>query len=283
MLRPYVSWHKEQQGFVTLAINSNDTDYLNFAYLQALTIKKTQKINRTAVIIDQQTKNSITDKHKQAFDYIIELKDWSNNHNAFSAEPLIFWHSPFKETIKLEADLILTRSIDHWWRILRLKNLVLANGCKNYLQHDSDNRKYRKIFDENALPDIYNGLMYFRYSAESHRFFTLARQIFENWSAVASVLKFCDNTIPSTDLVYSLCAHVIGKENVTLPRVKHFNFVHLKPAINQYNEMYNIEDVFLTEFDHGMMRINNINQYHPVHLFNKNFDIQQLINIYESS
>ena len=41
-------------------------------------------------------------------------------------------------------------------------------------------RDYRKLFDDNELPDVYNGLMYFRYSQESAEFFWLAEKIFKN-------------------------------------------------------------------------------------------------------
>ena len=40
-----MSQHKEQQGFVTFAINSKDVDYLELAYLQCLNVKATQKNN----------------------------------------------------------------------------------------------------------------------------------------------------------------------------------------------------------------------------------------------
>jgi 3,4-dihydroxy-2-butanone 4-phosphate synthase len=60
-----MSWHKEQQGFLTLAINSQEVDYLKLAYLQALSIKKTQKNNKFAVLVDSNTKKEITSTHEK--------------------------------------------------------------------------------------------------------------------------------------------------------------------------------------------------------------------------
>jgi len=277
-----MSWHKEQQGFVTLAVNSNTVDYLRLAYLQALSIKKTQKINKVAVIVDANTKKDISTQHKEIFDYIIELKE-SSEKNVFALEPQAFWCSPFKETIKLESDIILTRNIDHWWNVLRFKDIVLSLGCRDYKQEISNNRKYRKIFDDNNLPDVFNGLMYFRYSSNALKFFNTARIIFDNWEIIKENFKYCDEEYPTTDLVYSICSHILGRELTTLPAADFINFTHLKPAINNYNESYCINDVFLTEFDQGMFRINNINQYHPLHLYDKNFDIDKMILYYESS
>lgn len=65
-----MSWHKEQQGFLTVATNSEDVDYLNLAYLQALNIKATQKIKSYAVIVDSETNKKINEDIKK---YLIIL------------------------------------------------------------------------------------------------------------------------------------------------------------------------------------------------------------------
>ena len=51
--------HKAQLGFLTVACNTEQTDYLQLAYLQALNIKRTQKNNQFAVIVDQNTLTQI--------------------------------------------------------------------------------------------------------------------------------------------------------------------------------------------------------------------------------
>jgi len=60
--------HKEQLGFLTFAVNSKETDYLRLAYMQALTVKHTQKNNRYAVVVDSATAELKNDKHKKVFD-----------------------------------------------------------------------------------------------------------------------------------------------------------------------------------------------------------------------
>ena len=167
--------HKEQQGYLTIVSNTIDVDYLNLAYLQALNIKDTQQINSYAVIVDKDTAQKIQDKHRQVFDYIIEV---DAKENPFELEPNVFWLTPFKETIKLESDVLFTRSIDHWWYTFRLRDIVLSVGCKDYLENAAQSRKYRKLFDDNNLPDVYNGLMYFRFSQTSANFFRKAKEIF---------------------------------------------------------------------------------------------------------
>lgn len=271
--------HKEQLGFLTVACNSDQVDYLHLAYLQALNIKKTQKNNKFAVVVDKLTNQKISNRHKKVFDYVIEAPE--HTYGTFGTEAFLFDITPFKETVKLESDLLLTRSIDHWIHAFRLRDIVLGIGCKNYLQETSLVRKYRKTFDDNNLPDVYNGLMYFRFTKTAKDFFDLAKLIFENWESIKNNLKNCRENEPSTDLVFALAVRLIGEESCTLPSADFINFTHMKPAINNFDNDLNFQEVFVTEFDQGMIRINNINQYHPLHYYDKTFANQELIDYYE--
>ncbi len=271
--------HKEQLGFLSVACNTEQTDYLQLAYLQALNIKETQKNNKYAIVVDQKTQAQITNNHKKVFDYIITAPN--HNFGPFGTEAFLFELTPFKETIKLESDLLFTRSIDHWIHTFRLRDMVLSVGCKNYQQEQSGARKYRKVFDDNWLPDVYSGLMYFRFTKTAKDFFDIAKQIYSSWDRIIPVLKNCRETIPSTDVVFALAANIIGPDLCTLPSANFVNFVHMKPGINGFNEDLTFDEVFVTEVDSGMIRINNINQYHPLHYYNKKFASVDLIKYYE--
>lgn len=273
-----MSQHKEQLGFLTFAKNSETTDYLQLAYVQALNIKATQKHNRYAVVVDPATNKLITEHHLKVFDYIIVVESTS----AFDAEAQAFWATPFKETIKLEADLLFTRSIDHWWDAFRLRDVCLSTGCRDYKQQLSTSRKYRQFFDTNGLPDVYTGLMYFRFTKTAKDFFTTARQLFDQWEGVHLQLKNCRDSNPSTDVVFALAASITGAELCTMPSMDFINFVHMKPAINGYIEGRQFRDVYVTEFNQGMIRINNVNQYHPIHYHEKNFITKEMIEYYGS-
>lgn len=270
--------HKEQQGFLTFAINSPEVDYLELAYTQALNIKATQKQNSYAVVVDPATAKLVTEEHRRVFDYVIESNPATN---PFSLEPQVFWLTPFKETIKLEADLLFTRSIDHWWTAFRLKDVCLSTGTKNYVGLASASRRYRELFDQNSLPDTYNGLMYFRFSMPAKQFFIVASDLFTFWEEVKKELTHTDGP-PTTDVVYALAAIIAGEEAVTMPSMDFLNFVHMKPAINGYPESDSFRDVFVTEFESGMIRINNINQYHPIHYHEKDFVTEEMREYFRS-
>lgn len=275
--------HQAQQGFLTIAQNS-DTDYLELAYIQAMSIKLVMPDALYAVIVDEHTRTCIVDKHNKVFDYIITLpQDDAKNHQwKLANEWQTFYLTPFKETIKLESDLIFTRNISHWWTTFRLKNIVLSLGCKNYQQNISDCRKYRQLFEDNELPDVYNGLMYFRYSQESADFFNQARAIFNSWEYIRdNILINCREENPSTDVVYALSAKMLGLENCTLPKLDFINFVHMKSAVNGFSQQMPWYYSVLSEIDLPMIRINNINQYYPLHYYDKGWVTEELVKEYE--
>ena len=276
--------HQAQQGFLTIAQNTNAVDYLRLAYVQAMSIKITMPGSLYAVLVDANTMKLVTDQHRQVFDYIIEIPtDWAKDDSwKMRNEWQVFYLTPFKETIKLESDLVFTRSIAHWWHAFRLRNIVLSQGCRDYQQNISSCRSYRKLFDDNELPDVYTGLMYFRYSQEAAEFFWYAEKIFSEWETVSStLLKNYRNEDPSTDVVYALVAKILGEDVCTLPSIDFINFVHMKPDVNGFSKTVAWPDLVVCETDLPMVRINNVNQYHPLHYHDKNWVTDELIKEYE--
>ena len=270
--------NKEPQGYLTIAINSEETDYLRLAYLQALNIKSTQRMNKCSVIVDQETLKLIEDKHRAVFDHIIPTNKVEGN-GAYANEWHVWWLTPYKETIKLESDLLFTRSIDHWWDTFRLRDVFLSHGCKTYQGTAGTSRKYRQVFDSNQLPDTYNGLMYFRYSEKGKQFFDVARQIFENWDAVKAELKNCDDEYPTTDVVYALTAKIIA--DCYIPTMDFVNFVHMKSGMQGWSDDQPWTEYAVHERNDDMIRINNLNQLHPVHYHEKSYATDELIEYYE--
>jgi hypothetical protein len=280
---PRLIAHQEQQGFLTIAQNTADTDYLQLAYLQALSVKITMPGSRYAVLVDAVTLKSVTDQHRRVFDYVIEITNdlAANSEWKLNNEWQVFELTPFKETIKLESDIVFTRSISHWWTAFRLRDIVLSTGCKDYRGKLSTAREYRRVFDDNQLPDIYNGLMYFRYTRTATQFFNIARQIFANWEHVSTnLLKNCRDPQPTTDVVYALTAKILGVEQCTLPGMDYINFTHMKPAINSWsNDSWTKQVVW--ELEAPMLRIANVNQYQPVHYYDKTWASEEVIKEYE--
>jgi hypothetical protein len=273
----------DQQGFLTFAQNS-DVDYLRLAYVQAMSIKLTMPDAKYAVIVDTATQAKITDRHRKIFDYVIPLsQDYAINDKwKLANEWQAFTLTPFKETIKIESDILFTRSIDHWWTAFRLRDVVLSLGCRDYQGNIGTSRRYRQVFDDNNLPDTYNGLMYFRYSQTAHDFFKVAKAVYEHWDFIRdNVLKNCRDDKPTTDLVYALVANNLGVESCTLPGCDFINFTHMKNSINNWPESTPWPELVLSEFDLPMIRVNNVNQYHPLHYQNKEWITDEIVERFE--
>jgi hypothetical protein len=261
---------KAQQGYFTFAQNTDKVNYLDLAYAQALSIKNTQKINQYAVAVDSETKKQITYEHRKVFDYVIDIRD--PDVHAMSNEWQAWHLTPFKETVKLESDILFTTNVDHWWTGMRLQEVCFTTKIRNYEGTISNARAYRKLFDENNLPDIYTGMYYFRFGRTSMELFQLAEAIYANWHLFRDqLLKNCREDLPSTDVVFSIAARLLGEEQCTNPALDYPSFVHMKGAVNGLAPAANWLDVYPHELYNNNLMINFTRQTWPVHYYQKTF------------
>jgi hypothetical protein len=192
-----------------------------------------------------------------------DLGGYANDWQVFEA-------SPYRQTIKLEADMLCASAIDHLWTMFEHRDVVVSQGCRDIYNQPSDNRRYRKIIDANHLPDVYNAITYWRLSKTAQEFFLLVRQIFEHWNDYQSLLKFPDD-VASTDVVYAMAAHIMGTEQVTLPNGAGPQIVHMKPGIIPTHSL-NWTQELVWEFVDAQLRINTVAQWGLVHYNVKSWD-----------
>ena len=187
-----VKEHDEQIGYFTFVQNSQLNDYLKLAYACGLSLKATQSINKFAIAVDKATKEQLTEKHYKVFDYVIDIP-WGDDSKDDSWKLGNEWKAwsitPFKETVKLDCDMVFTRNIDHWWTFMREQEVMIATNVRKLDGTISDSRKYRKLFDINNLPNIYSGFMYFRYGEKSQKLFRTLKWVYKNWDEVSESLK----------------------------------------------------------------------------------------------
>jgi hypothetical protein len=261
---------KAQQGYFTFAQNTDKVDYLDLAYAQAVSIKNTQKINQYAVAVDSETKKKITSEHRKVFDHVIDIRD--PNVHAMSNEWQAWHLTPFKETVKLESDILFTTSVDHWWTGMRLQEVCFTTKIRNYEGTISNARAYRKLFDENNLPDIYTGMYYFRFGRTSMELFQLAEAVYANWPVFRDeLLKNCREELPSTDVVFAIAARLLGEEQCTNPALDYPSFVHMKGAVNGLAPAADWQEVYPHELYNNHLMINFTRQTWPVHYYQKTF------------
>lgn len=183
---------------------------------------------------------------------------WANDWQMFQI-------SPYRETIKLEADMIATSSIDHWWSLFELRDVVISQGARTYFDEPATSRFYRKCFDANNLPDVYNAITYWRLSSTAQEFFNLVKNIFQNWNQFRRLLKFAEETA-STDVVYAMAAQIMGPEQVTLPLGLGPTIVHMKRYVNPLKANDWTKELI---WENDPFRINTVAQWGFVHYHQK--------------
>lgn len=181
----------------------------------------------------------------------------------------VFATSQYRQTIKLEADMICASPIDHWWTLFERRDVVISQGARTFYDEPATSRYYRKIFDNNNLPDVYNAITYWRLSKTAKEFFELVRNIFEHWNAYKTLLKFPDE-LPTTDVVYAVAAQIMGPEQVTLPAGLGPTIVHMKRHINPIQgDDWTKELIWETD----PLRINTVAQHGLVHYHVKDWQV----------
>jgi hypothetical protein len=96
------------------------------------------------------------------------------------------------------------------------------------------------------------------------------RDCFENWDDYRKVLKCKVDEPATTDFIYAIASHIIGKEKTTLPNFEPLGMVHMKQFINGL-PTENWTDALIYEILPHTFRINTIAQQYPVHYHIKNF------------
>ena len=258
---------RQGKGFITVACNTKDINYLENAYWLATSIKDTQKTNSISVITTKESVANTELKYQKYFDNILLIENTTN----YNAETTVWHKSPYKQTIKVEADCIFPTSIDHWWEVLDQKDVVLTHKIMTYFNTIITNRSQRKLFDDNNLPDVYSALYYFRYSLESKSFFSLVKNIFDNWQWFRdNLLKNCRYEYPVTDEVFALAAKIYGIEKCTISGSVP-SFVHMK---NQLQNLPNDDhwwNYVYFEKSNKSFNIGHIKQTMPLHYKTKSF------------
>ena len=264
-----VTWEQSlpilaERGYLILAIDTDTVDYLACAAQLARSIRQCHSNVNISVITVRRSCDPV-------FDHVIplpygDLGGYANDWQCFSA-------SPYRQTIKLEADMIITSSIDHWWTLFEQRDVVVSQGCRDIYNQPAQSRYYRQLFDRNHLPDLYNAITYWRYSQTAQEFFNLVRNIFENWANYSRLLKQPEEQ-PSTDVVYAMAAVLMGTERVTLPPGLGPTIVHMKQhIIPTLTQDWTQELVW--ENTRPGLRINTIAQTGAVHYHIKDWRINE--------
>jgi len=254
------------KGFVVLAQNTTDVDYVSCAEELAVSLKNVMPdANITLISNDVSMCN--------AFDNVVELPygdldpdgKWKliNDWQVYEA-------SPYEYTIKLEADMYIPRSIEYYWDVLMQRDLVVSSTIRNFKNEIVKDQFYRQFCVQNNLPNCYNALTYFKKSETAKTFFEIVRDIFENWELYKKILKCKVTEEATTDWAYSIASHIMGPEKTLMPNFTDFSMVHMKQHVNDLlTEKWANQLVY--EFTSNGFKVNTFVQKYPFHYQNKEF------------
>ena len=275
------------RGYLVIAQNSGEVDYIRQAYALALSIKNTQTINNFAIAVSKKDKELIPSHYLDVFDYVVEIP-WNDhaegNDWKIQNKWKYYYMSPFDETVILDTDMIFTSDISFWWDFFSEHEAWFTTNVKTYRGTDVDSDFYRKTFTSNNLPNIYTAFAYFKKTEKVAEMFRLVELVFQNWEKF--FFEFLDNTKPdflSGDVAYALAIKILGLEHEFTQNVKNIpTFVHMKSKLQDSN--YDIPTEKWT--DHlptyfktdGKLKIGNFNQFYPVHYHDKSWLTDLVIN-----
>lgn len=260
------------KGFLWIAQNNKNTDYVKISVDLCKSIKKRCTINNVCLITDEPELVP-----SGIFDKVVKLhhNDSASDEWKMSNEWKVFKYSPFTHTIKLEADMLFTKNTDWWWNFLCRHDMVFSYHCRDYKDNIVKNSPYRKMFGRNILPDVYNGLHYFRRSRYAENFYKSCENITKNWQYVRdNILINCHDRYPTTDVVYALANKIQDPLEQNKIDYEWFKFIHGKSQINQAapgRRFYNYVSPYIVndEIYLGGYRVNRIWHYNDKNIMEK--------------
>jgi len=254
------------RGFVIVAENNATTDYVKCAEILARSMKKVMPMCSITLLTDNRTPVRADD-----FDNILSMTSQPDSGEyKILNDVQVYAMSPYDETIKLEADMILPRSIEHWWDVLGQQDVVISTTIRNFKGEISDCRVYRRFIDENALPDVYNAITYFKKSESAEQFFEIVKDVAENWAEYKATLKCNPQEEVSTDWAYSIASHIVGIEKTTMPTFTEMSMAHMKQFVNGLPSD-DWTHTLVYELLPDVIRVNTYTQNYPFHYHSKAF------------
>lgn len=181
-----------------IVLYAEGTEYVKQARLCALSIRRYNDIP-ICLITDQEDRDPV-------FDHVIKLQSSSNRFKTDN-RCQIYDLTPYDETIVLDSDTLVLENIDHMWNILSQQEVFYTTSVYNYRGDIIIDKFYRKTFIQNKLPNVYNAFYYFKKCSKAQEFYSIQKQVNENWKEVyAEVCQFSTPTKPSMDVNAAIAA-----------------------------------------------------------------------------
>lgn len=276
------------KGFVVLAQNNKNVDYIKQAYALALSIKATQSDVSGISLV---TNNRVPKKYKSVFDKIIPIPwndDAKNTQWKIENRWKLYHASPYYETIVLDADMLLLEDISTWWTYCGNFDIRFCSKITNYKLENVIDTVHRKTFIANNLPNVYHALHYFKKSDEADDFYKVLAYVVSNWELCYG--KFAPEEYQnwlSMDVACAVAIKLAGMQDI-IDINSPLQFTHMKSPIQGWTtnpeSWQDIVPQYLTS--NGKLVVGNIAQDKLFHYVEKNFvtdillmELEELANV----
>lgn len=267
------------KGFVVLAQNNKNVDYIKQAYALALSVKSTQA---SVTNISLVTNNKVPKKYKSVFDKIIPIPwndDAKNTQWKVENRWKLYHASPYYETIVLDADMLLLEDISLWWDYCSNFDIRFCSKITNYKLENVIDVVHRKTFIANNLSNVYHALHYFKKSDNVAEFYKILEFVVNNWELCYG--KFAPDEYQnwlSMDLACAIAIEISGLQHIVDVNSP-LQFTHMKTPIQGWSinpeSWQDMVSYYLTST--GKLVVGNITQGNVFHYVEKNFITDNLL------
>jgi len=220
------------KGYVILAQNNKNNDYVRMAYATALSIKATQtEINNVTLITD--VPDAVPNHYKKVFDKILPIlwyDDALNSEWKIENRWKLYHLTPYDETIILDADMLFLSDVSYWWKYLSDNHdIAITETVYTYRNELIVDSFYRKVFRSNSLPNCYSAFTYFKKCKKAETFWKIVELIVKNWKDFYQ--KFLKESRPnylSIDVAFALAVKILGIEDEVFTKLNYPSFTHMK-------------------------------------------------------
>jgi hypothetical protein len=257
--------------------------YIKQAYLCAMSVLATENSYPVSIV----TSDKVPDEYKWVFDKIIDIPWYTETNSRFQTEHRwkLYHATPYKETIVLDADVLVLQNLDYAWNFFKNYDLFYPTNVFTYRKEHVTSDYYRKAFTANGLPNVYNTLHYFKKCDKSKEYYTWVELINNNWELFYG--HFCKEYFPkqpSMDITCAIAAKVMDIDTeITNAKQDLPMLVHMKPAIQNWtnvtSEWQTRVGVYLT--DDLKLKIGNHLQDTVFHYTEESFVTDNIIEKYE--
>ena len=269
------------KGFLIFAQNTESVDYVQQAYVLALSIKYSQKeISNVSLV----TNSAVPDEYVSIFDQIIPIpwfKELEDSPLQAENRWKLYYATPYDETIVLDSDMLVLADIGLWWEYCGNFDIKFCSKIRNYkLEIITQDTYHRKTFISNNLPNPYFALHYFKKNRPAYEFYKVLEFVCNNWEACYDIYApdYYQKWL-SMDLASAIALEITGMHDQAIDKCDPLNFIHMKTPLQDWptgvDSWQDMVPYILNS--KGELIVGNIKQTKLFHYAEKNFVSKSLI------